>query len=54
MHEGSRLKCLAWLFLRQPLGRQFAQLIVNQRQKLFGSSRIALFDGRKNARDIGH
>jgi hypothetical protein len=36
------------------LGRQSAQLVINQRQELVGGSGITLFDGGQNAGDFGH
>src|SRR5262249_19864082 len=49
-----RLKCLARLLVNKFLGRQFAQLLVNQRQELFRDGRIALFDGGQDAGDLCH
>jgi hypothetical protein len=38
----------------QPLCRQLAQLIVDERQELLGGVRIAVYDGGQDARDIIH
>jgi hypothetical protein len=45
MHQGGSLERLARLLLGQTLRRQFAQLIVDQRQELLGGVRVALLDG---------
>jgi hypothetical protein len=49
-----RLQRLARLLLGQLLGRELAQLVVDQRQELRGGVRGALVDGGQNARDIVH
>src|SRR5262249_17933595 len=49
-----RLQRLAGLFLRQLLRRQVAQLVIYQRQELIRGGRIALLDGRQDARDLTH
>src|SRR5262249_40257671 len=54
MDQGRGLECLAGLFLGELLGRQLAQLVIDQRQKLLGGVRIALLDGRQDAGDIAH
>ena len=54
MDEGRRLERLPRLLLGQPGRGQFAQLVVDQRQKLLSGRRIALFDLRENAGDIRH
>jgi hypothetical protein len=36
------------------LRRQLSQLVVDERQELLGGVRIALFDGRQDARDLAH
>jgi hypothetical protein len=36
------------------MGRQAAQLIVNERQELGGGVRVALVDGRQDARHFAH
>src|SRR5262249_51781953 len=38
----------------QPLGRQFAQLVVDQRQELPGGGGVAAFGGVQDAGDVGH
>src|SRR5262245_29552817 len=45
---------LSRFLLREPLSRELAQLVVDERQKLFGGGRVALLDGRKDARDLAH
>jgi hypothetical protein len=52
--QGRRLERVAGLFLRQPLGGEFAQLAVNQGQELLGSMRVALFDFGQDARNFTH
>ena len=54
MHQGGRLQRLAGLLLGQLLGRQLAQLVVDQRQELLGRLRVALLDGREDAGHVGH
>src|SRR6516164_4021701 len=54
MHQGGRVERLAWFFPSELLGREPAQLIVNQRQELGGGLGIALLDGRQDARDFVH
>ena len=49
--QGGGLERLAGLLLGQLLGRQLAQLVVDQRQELLGRLRVALLDGRE---DAGH
>src|SRR5262245_25504254 len=41
MDEGRRLQCLAWLLAAELLCCQFAQLVIDQRQELFGGARVA-------------
>src|SRR5262249_49387207 len=52
--ERGGLERLARLLLRHPLGRQLAQLVVDQRQQLRGGGRVALLDGAQDTRDVGH
>jgi hypothetical protein len=52
--QGGGLERLARLLLRHPLGRQLTQLVVDQRQELFGGRRVALLDGGQDARDFAH
>ena len=54
MDHGSRLERLTRLFLCQPVRRELAQLVVNQRQELFSGGRIALLDGGQNAENVAH
>jgi hypothetical protein len=54
MHERRGLQSLAGLLLGHHLGRQLAQLIVDQRQELLGSRGVALLDGGEDTRDVGH
>jgi hypothetical protein len=49
MHERRGLQSLSWPFLSQLLGRQPAQLVVNQRQQLLGSVWVALLNGGHDA-----
>ncbi len=49
--QGRRLKRLARLLLCHPLGREPAQLVVNQRQELRRGTAVALPDG---VQDAGH
>jgi hypothetical protein len=45
---------LTGLLLRQPLGRKFAEFIVNQRQQLLRGGWVALLDGRQDAGNFTH
>jgi hypothetical protein len=45
---------VARLLLRELLGRQLAQLVVDQRQELLGRVQVALPQGGKDARDFTH
>jgi hypothetical protein len=54
MDQGRGLQRLAGLFLSEPLGREFAELLVDQRQELLGGVRVALFDGGQDAGDLAH
>jgi hypothetical protein len=51
--QGGGLEGLARLLLGQLLRRQPAQLLVDQ-QQLVGGARVALLDGRQDARDLTH
>src|SRR5262249_16351109 len=42
------------LFLSEPLGREFAEFVVDQRQELLCSTWVALLDGRQDTGDIAH
>ena len=52
--QGRGLERLAGLLLRQLLGGQLAQLVVDQRQELLGRLRVALLDGREDAGHVVH
>ena len=52
--QGRGLERLARLLLGQPLRRQLAQLVVDQRQELLGGGRVALLDGGQDAGDVAH
>ena len=52
--QGRGLERLAGLLLRQPLGGQLAELVVDQRQELLGGLGVAVLDGREDARDVVH
>src|SRR5262249_31887000 len=54
MDQGRGIERLPRLLVRELLGRQFAQLLVDQRQELLGGGRIALLDGGQDARDVAH
>ena len=54
MDQGRGVERLARLLVRQPLGGQLAQLIVDQGQELLGGLRVAGLDGREDARDVVH
>jgi hypothetical protein len=45
---------LSRLLLGKFLGRQLAQLVIDQRQQLAAGVGIALLDGRQDARHITH
>jgi hypothetical protein len=54
MDERCGFKRLAGFFMGHSFGGQLPQLIVYQRQKLFGGVRIALLDGEQNVCDLVH
>src|SRR5262249_43244343 len=54
MHEGRRLKRLARTLLSQFRRRQFAQLVVDQREELIRGLGIALLNRRQDGRDFVH
>jgi len=54
MDQGRRLQRLARLFLSELRGRQPPQLVIDQRQQLFGGVRIAVLDGAQNLGHVGH
>jgi hypothetical protein len=49
MHQGGGLERLAGILLRQPLGGELAELIINQRQQLLGGLGVASLDVREDA-----
>jgi len=48
------LERLPGLLVRHPGGRQFAQLVIDQREQLIGGMGIALLDCRQDVSDIAH
>jgi hypothetical protein len=54
MHQRCGAECLPGFFLSHLCRCKFAQLIVDQRQKLVGGTRIAFLDRRKNPGDFTH
>jgi hypothetical protein len=54
MDQGRRLDRLTGLFAGHSLGSQRPQLVVDQRQELGGSGRIALLNGIQDLCDVGH
>src|SRR5687768_14625635 len=54
MHKRCCLQCLPRLLVAKLCRSQLAQLVVHQRQELFGSTRVARFDSRQNLRDVSH
>jgi len=52
MDQRSGLQGLAGLLLDQPLSRQFAQLVIDQRQQSLGGTRVALFNGGQDLRYV--
>jgi hypothetical protein len=54
VNQGGGFQGLARFFLGQAPGRQFAQLVIDQRQELLGGVLIALLDSRQNAGDFSH
>ena len=54
VYEGRGLKCLPRPFLCHLLGRQSAQLAVDQREQFLGCLAIALLDGGQDSRNVGH
>ena len=54
MDQGGGLQRLAWLLLGQLVGRQLAQLIINQRQEPLGSVWVALLYRGQDAGHLGH
>ena len=54
MDQGRGLERLPRLLAGQFLCGQLAEFVVDQRQELAGGVRVALFDRREDARDVGH
>jgi hypothetical protein len=54
VNQGRRLERLARLLLNQPLGRQPAKLIVDERQQLFRGVGVTIFDSGQDASDFRH
>src|SRR5262249_48185683 len=54
VHQRGRLQGLAGLFVGQFLGRELAQLVVDQRQELLRGRGVALLDGAQDTRDVAH
>ena len=52
--QGRGFERLPWLLLSELLGRQLAQLVVDQRQELFGRLRVALLDVQEDAGHVRH
>ena len=52
--QGRGLEGLPGLLLRQPLGGELAQLVVDQRQEPLGRLGVALLDGREDAGHVVH
>src|SRR5262249_24553188 len=54
MNQGRGLKRLPGLLLRQLLGRELTQLVVDQWQELLCGVRIAVLDGGQDVGDVAH
>jgi len=54
MHQRRRLQRLPGFLLSEFLGRQLAQLIIDQRQELLGGVWVALFDRAQDRCDVAH
>src|SRR5262249_28798499 len=54
VHQGGGLERLAGLLPGQAMGRQLAQLLIDQRQELLRRVRVALLDGPQDARHLAH
>ena len=52
--QGRGLERLAGFLLGQPLGRQLAQLLVDQRQESVGRPGVALLNVREDAGEVVH
>src|SRR5262245_48657615 len=54
MNQGRRLECLADSFLSEFLGRELAQLVIDQRQKLARGLRISALDCHQDSSYVVH
>ena len=54
VHQGGGLEGLAGLLLRELPRGELAELVVDQGQELLGRLRVAVLDGREDARDVVH
>ena len=54
MDKSCGLQRVARCFVRYLRGRKLAQFVINQRQQLIGSFRVALQKRIKNPRDVAH
>ncbi len=54
MNQCRRLERLPGRFVRHPVGRQFAQLVIHQREQFIGGSGIAQLDGGQDMSDIAN
>jgi len=54
MHQRCGLKRLTGRFIRHPVRRQFAQLLIHQREQFVGGVRIAVLDGGEDLSDVAH
>ena len=52
--ERGRLEGLARLLIRHPHGSKLAQLLVNQREQIFGGFGIAFLNTPEKARHVAH
>ncbi len=52
MHQRRGVESLPWFLVGQFLGRQAAQLGVDQRRQLLGGVAVAVFEGRQDRRDL--
>src|SRR5262249_41496737 len=52
--QGGGLQRLAWLFLCQLLGREFARLVVDPREQVPRGGRVTLLDGGQDTGDVAH
>lgn len=54
MDQSRGLQCLTRFFLREPAGRQFPELFVDQGEQLRRGRGVPLFDRREDASDVVH